>query len=96
MDDEFIDVLHTLFSEWEENGYTRLRNEDKDFDELVKRHAAESDRVMAIYKSLPMEDFKFLESFDTDTRNIAAKTTHNAYQQGMMDCVKLLKYLGVV
>ena len=53
-------------------------------------------KIGEILNKLPSDDKKLMENHEEDVFNIAAIEQRHLYKQGYIDCIKLLKILGII
>ena len=78
------DTLYDL--NLENTEYRKCRENERNNVEIIE----------AILNKLPAEDKEFMEEHEMDIFHISVFEQSQLYKQGYIDCVKLLKILGVI
>lgn len=96
VDIAFEEMMGDFLAELSNERYRELRQQDAGFDALVKKQAEDSERAMQLRISLPEDDSLFLEDYEAGNRALSSEQCKFNYLQGMRDCVKLMRYFGVI
>ncbi len=89
---EFFDFMSCMI----EDTLSNLKSENEEYGRCMENKRNNVKKIGEILNKLPSEDKKFMESYEMDAFNIAAIEQRHLYKQGYMDCIKLLKILGVI
>lgn len=89
---EFQDFMSCMI----EDTLLRLKTEDSEYGRHMENKKNSVKKIGEILNKLPSEDKKFMESYEMDVFNIAAIEQRHLYKQGYLDCIKLLKVLGII
>lgn len=89
---EFQDFMGCMI----EDTLSELKAEDAECGRRIENKKNSVKKIGEIFNKLPSEDKKFMESYEMDAFNIAAIEQRHLYKQGYLDCIKLLKILGVI
>ena len=89
---EFQDFMSCMI----EDTLLRLKTEDSEYGRHMENKKNSVKKIGEILNKLSPEDKKFMESCEMDLFNIAAIEQRHLYKQGYLDCIKLLKVLGII
>ena len=89
---EFQDFMGCMI----EDTLSELKAEDAEYKRHMENKRNSVKKIGEILNKLPSEDKKFMEGYEMDLFNIAAIEQRHLYKQGYLDCIKLLKVLGII
>lgn len=89
---EFQDFMGCMI----EDTLSKLKAENAEYGRYGENKRNSVKKIGEILNKLPSEDKKFMESYEMDLFNIAAIEQRHLYKRGYLDCIKLLKILGVI
>lgn len=89
---EFQDFMSCMI----EDTLLRLKTEDSEYGRHMENKKNSVKKIGEILNKLPSEDKKFMESYEMDVFNISAIEQRHLYKKGYLDCIKLLKVLGII
>ena len=89
---EFQDFMGCMI----EDTLSRLNAEDAEYGRCRENTQNNVKKIGEIFNKLPSDDKKFMENHEMDVFRIAAIEQNHLYKQGYLDCIKLLKILGVM
>lgn len=96
MDDNFENNLETFFTEMQNESLHKYHKENPDYDDLYSSYAHDSNQWKTIVDNLPQKDKDFLINFAEKNNELTGMEFDRLYQQGYKDCIRLLKYIGVL
>ncbi len=96
MSTEYIEHLKELFCDIHEDIMKNLRDNDKEYSELLRNNVEESIKIREILKSLNDEDREFILKNKDGTGRIEWIEREILYFQGYKDCIKLLNVLELI
>ncbi|MCG8502616.1 MAG: hypothetical protein MJB12_19705 [Firmicutes bacterium] len=96
MSTEYMQYLNELFCDIHENIMKNLRDNDKNYSELVRNNVEESIKIREILKSLNDEDRAFILRNKDFTGKLEWIERETLYFQGYKDCIKLLNVLELI
>ncbi len=89
---EFQDFMGCMI----EDTLSRLNAEDAEYGSCRENERNNVKKIGEILNKLPSDDKKLMENHEEDVFNIAAIEQRHLYKQGYIDCIKLLKILGII
>ena len=69
---------------------------NEEYDKLTAEISALSGQMQAVLSELPAESAEVIDGYIAKTSALADKDCAYLYEQGAIDCVRLLKKLGVL
>lgn len=79
-----------------EDTLSKLKNENMEYGKCRESEKNNVIKIREILNKLSSEDKKFMENHEMDLFNIAAIEQRHLYTKGYIDCIKLLKILGII
>ncbi len=79
-----------------EDTLSNLKAEDAEYGSCRENERNNVKKIGEILNKLPSDDKKLMENHEEDVFNIAAIEQRHLYKQGYIDCIKLLKILGII
>ena len=79
-----------------EDTLSELKAKNTEYGRCMENKKNSVKKIGEILNKLPSEDKKFMESYEMDVFNIAAIEQRHLYKKGYLDCIKLLKVLGII
>lgn len=89
---EFQDFMRCMI----EDTLSNLKAEDAEYGSCRENERNNVKKIGEIFNKLSSDDKKFMENHEEDVFNIAAIEQRHLYKQGYIDCIKLLKILGII
>lgn len=89
---EFRDFISSMI----EHTLSALKIEDVEYGQYTDEEKCTVKKINEILSKLSSEDRIFMETHEMNVFHIAAKEQQHLYKQGYIDCVKLLKALGIM
>ncbi len=88
--------FHDFMISMIEDTLSELKAKNTEYGRHMENKKNSVKKIGEILNKLPSEDKKFMESYEMDVFNIAAIEQRHLYKQGYLDCIKLLKVLGII
>lgn len=89
---EFQDFMRCMI----EDTLSNLKAEDAEYGSCRENERNNVKKIGEIFNKLSSDDKKFMENHEMDVFRIASIEQNHLYKQGYLDCIKLLKILGVM
>ncbi len=89
---EFQDFMRCMI----EDTLSNLKAEDAEYGSCRENERNNVKKIGEIFNKLSSDDKKFMENHEMNVFNITAIEQRHLYKQGYIDCIKLLKILGII